>query len=279
MSDQKRRKELGDYLKSRRDRLDPKDFGLPSGPRRKVRGLRREELAQLVGTGVTWYTWLEQGRDINVSTEILESLARVMRMSIEERNHLFLLAHQQIPQTKQIDIEKERVESVLKNLLDHLNDWPAYVINSKWDVLDWNRAAGIIFGEFGEMDDKQRNAIWRCFMSPSYRKVMVDWNNHAQRMLASFRGTCSRFIGEPWLNELVNELNEHSEEFRMWWPRHDVLGTPVGKKEMRHEKAGILVMEHITFQVYDNPDLKMFLYRPLNENNSAQKLKELLKSQ
>lgn len=94
--DQERRKELGDFLKSRRNRLLP-DYGLPIGSRRKVKGLRREELAQLAGIGQTWYTWLEQGRDINVSAEVLESLARVMWMSAEERNHLFLLAFQQSP--------------------------------------------------------------------------------------------------------------------------------------------------------------------------------------
>jgi len=278
-SDQERRKELGDFLKSRRNRLLPQDFGFPAGPRRKVKGLRREEVAQLVGIGQTWYTWLEQGRDINVSAEILESLARVMRMSTEERNHLFLLAHQQLPQAKQMEFEKEKVNSVLQNLLDHLNDCPAYITDSKWDVLAWNRAACIIFGDFSQMNNKERNAIWRCFMSPAYRNVMVDWEGHARRLLAAFRATCSRFVGEPWLKELVSELTEQSAEFRLWWPQHDVMGTPVGKKEIRHPEAGIMVMEHITLQVYDNPDLKLTLYRPLKEHDSVGKLSKLLERQ
>lgn len=277
--DQERRKELGDFLKSRRSRLVPADFGLPTGPRRKAKGLRREELAQLAGVGLTWYTWLEQGRDIHVSAEVLESLAQVFRLSVEERNHLFLLAHQQLPPAQAPISPKDKAHPVLQNFIDHFADCPAYVTDHRWDVIAWNQAACVVFGDFNRMNDKERNAIWRCFASPAYRALLADWEDHAQRLLAQFRSTCSRFVGEPWFKALVEELTELSPEFRTWWPRHDVFGTRIGRKEMRHPKAGTLIMEHITFQLYDDPDLKLTLYRPLPEGETDRKLAGLLQEE
>ncbi|WP_223068002.1 helix-turn-helix transcriptional regulator [Paenibacillus caui] len=273
-----RRKELGDFLKSRRNRMQPADYGLSAGPRRKAKGLRREELAQLAGIGQTWYTWLEQGRDINVSAGVLESLARIMRMDAEERKHLFLLAHHQLPITNQEEDNKGNVRTVLQNFLEHWADCPAFMMDYKWDICAWNRAACVVFGDFAQMGPKELNAVWRCFMSASYKELFADWEGHARRLLASFRASCTRFIGEPWFKELVDELSEQSKEFRSWWPLHDIMSIPIpiGKKEIRHPKAGSMVMEHITFQVYDDPDLKVTLYRPLHEKETVEKLNKLL---
>jgi len=273
---QGRRQELGDFLKSRRNRLQPADYGLPIGTRRKAKGLRREELAQLAGIGLSWYTWLEQGREINASQDVLESLARVMRLSAEEKNHLFLLALQQPPTANKPETIRADVQTVVQHFLDHWADCPAYVTDHKWDVLAWNRAACAVFGDFSAMNEKERNAVWRCFRSASYRELLVDWEGHAKRLLASFRSTSTCHVGEDWYQELVQELIEHSKEFQQWWLCHDIMGTPIGTKALLHPKAGLMMMEHITFQVYDAPDLKVTLYRPLPDNNTVVTLAKLL---
>lgn len=274
-SGSEKRKELGNFLKSRRARLSPEQFGLPIGPRRKVKGLRREELAQIAGIGLTWYTWLEQGKDIQVSVQVLESLAAAMRMSAEERNHLYMLALGQLPVDQTASFEAE-LTPILQNFMNDFEMCPAYVTDVRWDVLLWNKAARLVFGDFERMNGRERNALWRCFSSPAYRQLMGDWESHAKRLLAQFRSTSTLFVGEDWFKELVGDLMEISPEFREWWPRYDIMGTPIGKKTIRHPRAGAMIMEHITFRVYDAPELKLTVYRPLGENDSVQKMSQLL---
>ncbi|GAB6495007.1 transcriptional regulator [Bacillus cereus] len=274
-SEQERKKELGNFLKSRRNRLSPQDFGLPISSRRKAKGLRREEVAQLANIGVTWYTWIEQGRDIQVSIQALESLADALRLDKEEREHMFLLAHQQLPPEKPLKTDDE-VSPVLQNFIDDLKFYPIYVTDQLWDVVTWNRVASAVFGDFETMSFKERNAVWRCFASQEYRTLLAnDWEAHARRLLAQFRATCSRFVGEEWLKEVVEELMAISVEFQEWWPAHDVLGTPSGKKEIHHPIVGTLLFEHITFRVYDAPDLKLTMYRP-KDPETLNKLRQLL---
>lgn len=177
----------------------------------RIRGLS-EVTAQspAAGIGLSWYTWLEQGREINVSQDVLESLARVMRLSAEEKNHLFLLALQQPPAASKPEMIHADVQAVVQHFLEHWADCPAYVTDRKWDVLAWNRAACAVFGDFSAMNGKERNAVWRCFRSASYRELLVDWEGHAKRLLASFRSTSTCYVGEDWYKELVQELIEHS---------------------------------------------------------------------
>ncbi len=276
MSDQEEsRRELGKFLKSRRSRLTPEQFGLPIGPRRKVPGLRREELAQIAGIGLTWYTWLEQGKNIQVSTQVLERLVTVMQLNAEERNHLYKLALGQLPVEQTASIEESLIP-IVQNFMNEYERCPAYVTDQRWDILLWNKAGERVFGDFEKMDKKERNAIWRCFASPAYRNLIGDWESHAKRLLAQFRSTSTSFVGEGWFKDLVAELMEISPEFRQWWPSYDISGTPIGKKKINHPRVGTMVMEHITFQVYDAPELKLTVYRPLEEKNTVQKMIRLL---
>lgn len=277
MSDQEeKRRELGKFLKSRRSRLTPEQFGLPVGPRRKVQGLRREELAQIAGIGLTWYTWLEQGKSIQVSTQVLECLVTVMQLNAEERNHLYKLALGQLPVEQTASIEESLIP-IVQNFMNEYQRCPAYVTDQRWDILLWNKAGEQVFGNFEKMDKKERNAIWRCFASPAYRNLIEDWENHAKRLLAQFRSTSTPFVGENWFKDLVAELMVISPEFRQWWPSYDISGTPIGKKMINHPRVGTMVMEHITFRVYDAPELKLTVYRPLEENDTVQKMIRLLK--
>ncbi|MED1738591.1 helix-turn-helix transcriptional regulator [Bacillus swezeyi] len=273
-----KRKELGDFLKLKRSQLSPQEYGLPIGSRRKAKGLRREEMAQLSGIGLTWYTWLEQGRDIQVSTQVLESISKVLKLNYEEKRHVFLLAGQHIP-LDEYSSSNQSLHPVVKNLIQHLSDCPVYVTDEKWDVIFWNQAACVVFGDFSRMNKKEKNAIWRCFCSKDYQNLLADWEGHAKRLLAQFRSTASRFIGEEWIRELIDELSEKSAEFRKWWDHHEILGTPIGEKEIHHPLVGKMFMEHVTLQIYDSPDLKLTVYRPLEKENTISKLNQLLSAQ
>ncbi|RAR38967.1 helix-turn-helix transcriptional regulator [Paenibacillus sp. MDMC362] len=275
LSDKERRKELGDFLKTRRARLSPRGFGLPVGPRRKAEGLRREEVAQLTGIGITWYTWLEQGRDIQVSSEVLEAISRVFRLNEEEKEHLFLLANQPLLHKTGSPLI-EGVNTNLQNLLSQLEYCPTYVTDEKMNIVNWNKAAAVIFGDFDKMDDRDRNAVWRCFTSKVYRELFLNWEDHAQRLIAQFRLAYTRFVGDEWFKGMIQELTDKSPEFRTWWTKHEVLGTPCGKKTIVHPLVGEMIMDHITLQVYDAPELKLTIYQPRPEGETEQKMRSLL---
>ena len=151
MADNELRTELANFLRIRRSQLSPAEMGLPRTARRKTPGLRREEVAQLAGVGVTWYTWLEQGRDIHVSTQVLDSLAQTFRLTPAEKAHLFLLAGQASP--AQPIPPKEHVSPFLHQFLEHLGTSPAYITGRRWDVLAWNLAACQVFANFATMPE------------------------------------------------------------------------------------------------------------------------------
>ncbi len=266
--------ELGDFLRTRRARLAPEDVGLPRGSRRRAPGLRRAEVAHLAGVSVDWYTWLEQGRPITVSTQVLESLVQALHLHANEREHLFFLAHQQPPPERAMDLET--VSPTLQHFLDHQGLSPAFVLGRRWDVVAWNEAARVIFGDFGQMTTFERNSVWRLFTSPTHRHLLVDWEGHARRVLAQFRASCGRYPGDPRLTELIQDLMLRSPEFRAWWPDHEVLAALEGHKTLNHPQAGSLMFEHLTFQVVDAPDLSVNVYTPLDEAETPAKLSRLL---
>ncbi len=269
-----RLRELGDFLRTRRDRLAPSDVGLTRGSRRRTPGLRRAEVAQLAGISVDWYTWLEQGRPITVSTQLLESLVQSLHLNANEREHLFFLAHQQPPPER--NLEPETVSPTLQHFLDHQGLSPAFALGRRWDVVAWNDAACVVFGDFGQMTSFERNSVWRLFTSPTQRQMLVDWEGHARRLLAKFRASCGRYPGDPRLTELIQDLMLRSPEFRAWWPNHEVLGAEEGQKTFNHPQVGYLMFEHLTFQMFDAPDLKVSVYTPLKEADTSAKLSRLL---
>jgi len=274
-NDQERRKELAHFLRTRRERMSPEAAGLPGSSRRRTPGLRREELAVLTGIGVTWYTSLEQGRDITVSTQVLDSLARVLHLNAVERNHLFLLARQQQP----INAFPftTAVSPVLQRILDTMGTSPAYVANPRWDLLAWNQAMACVYQtDFGALPVQERNILRLTFTNPSRRMLLPNWDQAAQGLLAQFRASTERYIGEPWREALVTELEQASPQFRAWWSQHALLATHTEKKELNHPLVGRLVLQPTTFQVTDAPDLRMVVYSPLAEAHTAQKLAQLL---
>src|SRR5271167_3990954 len=166
----RRREELADFLRTRRASLKPEDVGLPGGGRRRTPGLRREEVAQLAGVGATWYTWLEQGRDVRASLDVLEAVARALRLTPAERTHLVLLGRgEEAPPCK---APAEQVSPTVRHLVENLGPGPAYAMGRRWDYLAWNRAFEVVFGWQPGEDPLSRNAVWLMFMDPVRRRLM-----------------------------------------------------------------------------------------------------------
>ncbi|MBO0781640.1 MAG: helix-turn-helix domain-containing protein [Ktedonobacteraceae bacterium] len=275
MNDQERRKELAHFLRTRRERMSPEAAGLPGGSRRRTPGLRREELAVLAGIGVTWYTGLEQGRAITVSPQVLESLARVLDLNAVERNHLFLLARQQQPADPYPFTSA--VSPVLQHILESMGTSPAYVTNPRWDLLAWNKAMVRVYQtDFGALPLRERNILRLMFTHPLRCMFLANWEKDAQGLLALFRASTERYVGEPWLKALVADLELASPQFRAWWTRHALQAGHTEKKELHHPLVGRLVLQPATFQVTDAPDLRMTIYMPLAEANTARKLAQLM---
>lgn len=274
--EQVRVQELGDFLRTRRGRIAPEQVGLPRGVRRRTPGLRREEVAQLAGVSVDWYTWLEQGRSISVSTQVLESLVQALQLDANEREHLFFLAHQQ-PPPEGAPLH-ETVSATLQHFLDNLDLSPAFAIGPRWDVIAWNDAARVVLYDFPNLTARERNVVWLTFASVSHRQLVVDWEEHARRILAQFRTSYGRLPGDPWMTELIHDLLDSSPEFRAWWSDHEVLRGPEGIKILNHPQAGYLFFERLVFQMYDTPDLKVIVYTPTHEDDTPAKIRRLLAS-
>lgn len=253
------RKQLGAFLKSRRARLNPQDVGLPAGIRRRTGGLRREEVATLAGVSITWYTWIEQGRDISVSLAVLERLAHVLRLSTQERSFLLRLAS---PIQEAAQAGEQAVDATLQLILDHQEPCPAYILGRYWDILAWNQAACWLFGDFATFAPAARNMLWYTFAEPQARLLVVDWAVRARRLLAEFRADCGRYLREPAMIELIERVRVASPEFTEWWDSYDIQTRDGGRREFLHPVAGPFVLLQTTFVLSNQPDLKLVLHIP-----------------
>lgn len=256
-----RRRAFGDFLRSRRQRLTPQAVGLPSGFRRRTPGLRREEVALLADIGTTWYTWLEQGRDVRPSAEVLGALAEALRLDAAERRHLFTLADQPSPEAPANG--PEQVPGALLRMLDGMADQPAYVLGRRWDVVAWNAAAVAVFGDFGRLEGDARNLMHLMFVNDAHRRLLVDWDDLAPHSLAMFRADSAAYAGDPDFERLIARLTAESPEFRAWWPRHDVMRQPSTVKRIRHPSAGQLEFEYMSLDVSDCPGMRFVVCTPL----------------
>jgi transcriptional regulator with XRE-family HTH domain len=246
------RDEFADLLRSRRDRLTPADVGLPEGKRRRTTGLRREEVAQLAGVSTTYYTFLEQGRDVRPSPQVLAALAAALRLSEAERAHLFQLAGVTPPSDP--GVRAETVAPALAAMVDRLDPYPAYLKGRRWDVLAANRAARALFTDWQAREPGDRNLLWWMFTDPAARKVYVRWEPEAAAMLARFRAAAARRPGDPDFTGLIDRLHQASPEVRSWWPRHDVAPVGGGTKQLHHPALGDVTFEHTVLQVAGHPE-------------------------
>jgi transcriptional regulator with XRE-family HTH domain len=274
----RRRAELADFLKTRRARLHPEQFGLPMVGRRRTPGLRRDEVAQLAGVGVSWYTWLEQGRDITVSDQVLESLASVLQLDTEERSHLFFLARGMVP-ISDGNQEADPLTSGHQAVLDALGTSPAYLMDQYFNVIAWNESACRVFGDFSLRSERDRNAIWYIFTHPSQRKLFVQWELAAQHAVMSFRAVYDRHAGEVWVEQLVADLKQASPEFRTLWLLHDIeWSCDPHEKELDHPQVGCLILYSTNLVIPDAPTLRIVVFTPRSQDTAA-KLAALLRTE
>lgn len=260
MNENERRLALADFLRKQRARLSPADVGLPPSLRRRTPGLRREEIAQLAHIGTSWYIWLEQGRNIHPSVQVLESLAQALKLTSNERRHLFLLAGQSLPpQTPPL---QECVSPVLQQMLDGLDPAPAYAVGRRWDYLAWNHAAERVFAISAASLPYERNLLWRFFTDPMMREHFSHWEQMARGLLAEFRTASARYPGDGWFEELIEALKQVSPEFCQWWQEHDAPRELSGDKIMEHPTLGHLEFQHLTLQVLSDPAIRVTVYMP-----------------
>jgi transcriptional regulator with XRE-family HTH domain len=273
----RQRAELADFLRQRRAAIQPHDVGLPGGGRRRTPGLRREEVAQLAGVGTTWYTWLEQGRDVRASLDVLEAIAGALRLTPAERNHLILLGRGET--APPLRAPAERVAPTLRRLIEHLGGNPAFILGTRWDYLAWNKAALAILGDLKAVPRPQRNHVWLTFMDPARRELFPDWEQSVRLMVARFRAESAHHVGDPSFEGLISALTKASPEFAKLWQRHEVAGTGAGRKEVNHPVACRMVFEHAVFHPAESPEQRLALYSALPEADTPAKLARLLDDQ
>ncbi|TDD74747.1 helix-turn-helix transcriptional regulator [Actinomadura rubrisoli] len=259
-----RRSELAAFLRSRRERITPSDVGMPPGPRRRTPGLRREEVAQLAGVGVTWYTWLEQGRPINASTQVLDAVARTLRLDGTEREHLYRLA--EVPDAAPPD-ENENLPEDVQTILDALSPLPATVCNGRSDVLAWNRAYAAMFPGIVSAPPCERNTLWMSFTHPPCCNPVVNLAEEAPVFVAVFRHRYSLHLNEPGWRELVTRLQAASPLFARLWADHDVALPGPRTKVFRHNAVGEMRTRTTSMDIAGSPGARLIVYTPTDEES------------
>ena len=263
---------LGDFLRSRRTRLDPASLGF-SG-RRRTPGLRREEVAHRANISPTWYTWLEQGRGGGPSAEVLDRISSALMLTDAEREHLFMLGLGRPPEVRYKAVNG--VNPRLQRLLDSLDASPAIIKTATWDVVAWNRAAAVVLTDYSALPAGQRNILQFLFRNPAARAKQHDWVSVARFVVGTFRADVARAGMGSEVGELVNELCKVSAEFDTLWRDNEVLsqGDGDGVKRLLHPKLGQIELEYSAFSVDGRPDLSMIVYTPL-DGDVAQRIRVL----
>lgn len=260
-TDDVRRRELAAFLRSRRERITPEQVNLPIVGRRRTPGLRREEVAQLAGVGVTWYTWLEQGRDINASEQVLQAIATTLRPDPYERAHLFTLAGAPEPVAEK---ECKAVTPEIRAMLDQLQPYPAAVYNARTDILAYNRSFNWLLG-IDDLPFEERNSVLQCFTNPEWRARLKDWDDSVPRAVAQLRAMMAEHVAEPAWKHLVKRLHRESPEFAALWHRHDVQPMRNLTKRIQHPAAGLLSFNYTHLWFGRHSETRMTTHVPADE--------------
>lgn len=257
------RAELGSFLRARRERMSPAQVGLPVSPRRRTPGLRREELASLAGISTTWYTFLEQGRDVRASRQVLAAIATALRLDGVERDHLFSIAAAGPAVGEELADISPEVAAVPALLEPN----PAYITGSDYGLLAWNAAAADLFT--GAFEDARPNLARWMFLRPEPRVILPDWTIVAQSLLARLRANAGRHPGSPRFQRLEEELRSASAEADEWWPRYDIATAQAGVKRVRMPSGAQRHLSHASFQVADRAEQVLTVYRTTPEEQGA----------
>jgi hypothetical protein len=223
--------------------------------------------------GTTWYTWLEQGRDVRASLDVLEAICRALKLTPAERTHLILLGRGEAPPACKTD---ERVSPTIKRLIENLGLNPAYVIGRRWDYLAWNDAATALFGDLGAVPKPARNHLWLHFMDAKRREMFPDWERSSRLIAAKFRADSALHLGDPSFEQLIATLRKSSPEFCKAWRKHEVARNGEGRRTIQHPVVGTMVFEHAVFNPQEAPEQRLVLYSPLPDEKTQEKLAQIL---
>ncbi|MEU5874067.1 helix-turn-helix transcriptional regulator [Glycomyces sp. NPDC047369] len=266
-----RRRELAEFVRSRRERLTPDEVGLPPGRRRRTPGLRREEVAQLASVGVSWYTWLEQARDISVSPQVLDAIARALRLDASERSHLFGLAGAVDPVPRR---DHAAVPPSLRAVLEQVEPFPASIQNCRYDLLHYNRTFSRLFCDLDALPPEDRNCMWLAFTDPDWNQTLVDRRETVELMVANFRNHGTGHFNEPHWRALVDRLLAASPEFGEIWARRNVADKVQDVKRFRQKDVGLLRLHADRMWLQPEGGMRLTVFTPVDDE-TAERLERL----
>lgn len=265
---------FGSFLQNHRKRTLPTDVGLPPRKRSdRPPGLRREDVASLIGVSSSWYTKLEQGCYHTASVPVLERIAQVFRLSHHDRIHMFNLANK-LPRLHP-STPDEQMTPVLQRVLDNYLPAPALIIDRDWNFIGWNSTACLVFTDFRSQGVYERNMIHQMFLDPDVHEWLVDWEYHAQLLIRHIRFQREQYGLSPELDARIQMVRREHEDFARWWDSPAVTATTCVIKAIQHPLVGLLVFEQTGCLIADTPGLKLGLYTPQDEQ-TRHKLEQLL---
>jgi transcriptional regulator with XRE-family HTH domain len=265
VSTAEQRYELAQFIRSRRERRKPEEAGLATIGHRRTPGLRREEVATIAGVSITWYTWLEQAREIRVSRQVLGALARALGLDPVERDHLFRLAGE-VPPSDAASRVRPELPPQYEMLLTHIDPNPAFIVNRRFDILAWNRGCELLYGGLAALPPERRNILWLTFTSAEVREMSENWQEEASHTLALFRTQVGEGVLDPDIVALVSELEAASDEFARLWRRKDLAPFVPKKRTMRHPRLGEIALDYIKMHVAgDDKTFVAYLAPPASE--------------
>ncbi|AZS75465.1 transcriptional regulator [Streptomyces lydicus] len=259
--------ELAAFLRTRRERLDPHDFGLPSRQQaRRTPGLRREEVAELAGVSIDYIVRLEQGRGLRPSANVVEALARALRLAPDERAYLFNLAQQR---PRNADKPATTAAPPLARLVADLSPLPAMLMNHRYDILAWNGEMARLLLDFDTLPPSQRNAMWLCLMHPEIREFYVDREHVVREGIAHLRAAWAAHPEDRALSGLIAEFTTRDEDFARLWAERDIKVNGRGRKVLRHPVVGVIAVHFEVLMPLQDPDQRLVIYRAVDDESQS----------
>ncbi|PAW38174.1 transcriptional regulator [Bacillus toyonensis] len=277
MNNKTRLEALSAFLKAKRAQISPESVGLSAGNRRRTPGLRREEVAQLAGVSTTWYTWLEQGRDIKVSTIVLDCISKALQLNNDETDYLYDLAFETNLEITSPKKDQSKLSPSLIRILDELTYCPTIITDRHCHIVGWNPAAAYVFLDFEQIPNDQRNLIRLVFSRKELKALAVNWEHFVKGFLAIFRTYYGRYLDDEWYSQFIKEMSHSHSEFQDLWQESQVSKAPDMIIEFRHAKAGKMLFNLTSLQVQGDMDLRCSIYTPVEETDTENKLKRLMK--
>jgi transcriptional regulator with XRE-family HTH domain len=276
MNHQTRLQELSAFLKAQRAKILPQSVGLNPGTRRRTPGLRREEVAQLAGVSSTWYTWLEQGRDIKVSPSVLDAVAKALQLTVDERKYLYALALETGTGAPLREEPQPQISPSLTRILKELRSCPTIISDRRCHIVGWNEAAASVFLDFEQIPYEQRNLIRLLFTRKELRRLAVNWEHFVSGFLAIFRAYYGQFVEDEWYEQFLQEMKELHPDFQHLWEESRVSSAPEVLVEFRHAKAGKMLFHLTSLQIQGDVDLRCSIYTPDPNSATETKLTQLM---